>query len=165
MDASDVYLAKVTQEVIERQLERPINATIGTLNPDGSIHLAFVLFLWEDGKLYFETASMTRKARNVAARSTASFAVEGKGFMAMAEGIGRIIDGREAHAINRRLRQKYLTEAAVDTVGAAWGTVDDVAVEITPTKWRSWSNEILSELGRASAEDLEPSEWWAPDSG
>ncbi len=148
MDASDVYLAKVAQETIERQLERPINATIGTLNPDGSIHLAFVLFLWEDGKLYFETASMTRKARNVAARSTASFAVEGKGFMAMAEGIGRIIDGRD-----------------VDTVGAAWGTVDDVAVEITPTKWRSWSNEILSELGRASAEDLEPSEWWAPDSG
>jgi hypothetical protein len=159
VDASDVYLAKATQEAIERHLQRPAKATIGTLNPDGSIHLASVLFLWEGGKLYFETASMTRKARNVAARSTASFAVEGKGFMAMAEGIGRIIDGREAHAINRRLREKYLTESAVETVGAAWGTVDDVAVETTPTKWRSWSNEVLSEMGKASAGDLAPSEW------
>jgi hypothetical protein len=124
-----------------------------------------VLFLWEGGKLYFETASMTKKARNVAARSTASFAIEGEGFMAMAEGAGRIIDGDDAHAINHRLRQKYLTRAAVDTVGAAWGTVDDVAVEITPMKWRSWSNDALSELGRSSAGELAPSEWWVPDSG
>ena len=72
MDAADIYLAKPAPEAIEAQLFRPIRATIGTLNPDGSIHLAFVIFLWEDGKLYFETASMTKKARNVAARSTAS---------------------------------------------------------------------------------------------
>jgi hypothetical protein len=108
---------------------------------------------------------MTKKARNVAARSTASFAIEGNGFMAMAEGVGRIITGNDAHAINHRLRQKYLTGAAVDTVGAAWGTVDDIAVEITPTKWRSWSNDALSQLGRSSAGDLAPSEWWVPDSG
>jgi len=160
VDASEVYLTEATPESIERHLGGTGNATIGTLNADGSIHLAFVLFLWEGGKLYFETASMTKKARNVAARSTASFAIDGEGFMAMAEGVGRIIDGDEAHTINRRLRQKYLTGPAVDTVGAAWGTVDDVAVEITPTKWRSWSNEVLSELGRESAGDLPPSEWW-----
>lgn len=165
MDASDVYLAKAAPETIEQHLESRINATIGTLNPDGSIHLAFVLFLWESGKLYFETASMTRKARNIAARSTASFAFEGKGFMAMAEGVGRIIDGSEAHAINGRLCQKYLTGPAAETVGAAWGTVDDITIEITPTKWRSWSNEVLSELGRDSAAGLPPNEWWIPDSG
>ena len=77
MDASDVYLAKPAPEVIEMYLRHTINATIGTLNPDGSIHLAFVLFLWEDGKLYFETSSITKKARNIVARSTASFAFEG----------------------------------------------------------------------------------------
>ena len=165
MDASDVYLAKAAPEAIEQHLERRTNATIGSINPDGSIHLAFVLFLWENGRLYFETASMTKKARNIAARPTASFAFEGKGFMAMAEGVGRIIEGSEAHAINGRLRQKYLTEPAVETVGAAWGTVDDVSVEITPTNWRSWSNEVLSELGRESAGDLPPSDWWLPDSG
>lgn len=165
MDAPHaVYLAKPAPEAIEEHLERRINATIGTLNPDGSIHLAFVLFLWEEGKLYFETASMTKKAHNVAARPTASFAFEGKGFMAMPEGIGRIIDGSEAHAINGRLRQKYLTGPAAATVGVAWGTVEDISVEITPTKWRSWSNEALSELGQDSAGDRPPNEWWRRDS-
>jgi len=163
VDASDVYLAKPAPEAIERYLERPINATVGTLNPDGSIHLAFVLFLWESGKFFFETVSMTRKARNVAARPTASFAFEGRGFMAMAEGIGRVIEGDEAHAVNSRLRRKYLTEPAVETVGAAWGTVDDVAIEITPTKWRSWSNEVLRELSADSAGDLAPADWWTTE--
>jgi hypothetical protein len=160
VDASDVYLAKPAPASIQQHLVRPINATVGTLNPDGSIHLAFVLFLWENDRFYFETASMTRKARNVAARPTASFAFEGEGFMAMAEGVGRLIEGDEAHAINGRLRRKYLTEPAVDTVGAAWGTVDDVAIEITPTRWRSWSNEVLRELSADSAGDLAPSDWW-----
>jgi Pyridoxamine 5'-phosphate oxidase len=160
MDASDIYKAKAAPEAIRQHLERPITAVVGTLNADGSIHLAFVLFLWMDGRLYFETASTTRKARNVAARGTASFAIDGKGFMAMAEGHGRIIDGDEAHEINRALRRKYLTEAAVTTVGEAWGTVDDIAVEITPETWRSWSNEPLTQLGVEAAGDLPRSEWW-----
>jgi len=160
MDAADVYLAKPAPEVIERHLSRPITAVVGTLNPDGSIHLAYVLFLWEEGRLYFETASMTRKARNAAARPTASFAIEGKGFMAMAEGVAQVVAGDDAAAINGRLRRKYLSEAAVDSVGGAWGSVDDVAVEITPTRWRSWSNEVLTDLSRQAAGDLPPSDWW-----
>jgi nitroimidazol reductase NimA-like FMN-containing flavoprotein (pyridoxamine 5'-phosphate oxidase superfamily) len=163
MDAREVYLVQPAPEDIERHLERPITATIGTLNVDGSIHLAFVLFLWEDGKLYFETASMTKKARNVASRDTASFAIEGKGFMAMAEGRARVIRGDEAHALNGRLRRKYLTEPAAETVGKAWGTVDDISIEITPTKWRSWSNSALSELGEQAAGELPRHEWWVAE--
>ena len=164
MDASKIYLEKAAPADIEEHLKSRTTATIGTLNADGSIHLAFVLFLWEEGRLYFETASMTKKARNVAARSTASFAFEGDGFMVMAEGIGRIIDGERAHPINHRLRKKYLTGPAVDTVGAAWGTVDDVAVEIEPVRWRSWSNSALTEISRESAGDLAPGDWWIRES-
>lgn len=163
MDAADIYLAKPPPEEIEAQLERPIKAVVGTLNPDGSIHLAFVLFLWEHGKFYFETASMTKKARNIAARPSASFAVDPPGFMAMAEGTARVIDGEEAHSINGRLRAKYLTEEAAATVGAAWGTVDDVAIEITPHRWRSWSGDLLQELGEQAAGDLPYGEWWITD--
>lgn len=163
MDAAEVYLAKPPPGAIEAQLERPINAVVGTLNPDGSIHLAFVLFLWEEGRFYFETASITKKVRNLRERPTASFAIDPPGFMAMAEGVGRIIEGDEAHAINQRLREKYLTAEAAETVGAAWGTVDDVAVEITPRRWRSWSNEALSELSREHAGDLPPDSWWVSE--
>jgi hypothetical protein len=44
------------------------SAAAGTLNEDGSIHLAYVILLYEDGRLYLEAASVTRKARNAAAR-------------------------------------------------------------------------------------------------
>lgn len=162
MDAEGVYLAKPPPEAIAAQLLRPINAVVGTLNPEGSIHLAYVLFLWENERFYFETASMTKKVRNILARPTASFAIDPPGFMAMAEGTGRVIEGDEAHAINDRLRSKYLTPEARAGVGSAWGTVDDVAVEITPHKWRSWSSAALTKMSQEAAGDLPPEKWWVP---
>lgn len=163
--AKHAYRSGAQQAEIERHLERRLKCTIGTLNPDGSIHLAFVIFLWEGGKLYFETSSITKKARNVAANPTASFAFEsGDGFMAMAEGTARIIEGDEAHAINERLRDKYLTEAAAKTVGAQWGKIDDVAVEITPLRWRSWSSANFHAFSGETAEGLSSDQWWkGPD--
>ena len=133
------------------------------MNPDGPIHLAFVLFLWENGRFYFETAPMTKKVRNLLERPTVSFAIDPLGFMAMAEGTGRVIEGNQAHAINGRLRQKYLTPEAVETIGAAWGSVDDVAVEITPGRWRSWSSEVLGELSRNAAGELPSDRWWVTE--
>lgn len=163
--AEHAYRANAAQQDIERHLERRLKCTIGTLNPDGSIHLAFVIFLWENGKLYFETSSLTKKARNVTANPTASFAFEsGDGFMAMAEGTARIIEGPEAHSINARLREKYLTDEAVDSVGAAWGEIDDVAIEITPVRWRSWDSSNFHRMSGDAADGLSRERWWkGPD--
>ena len=163
MDASEVYLEKPPHDAIVEQLERPINAVVGTLNPDGSIHLAFVIFLWHDDRFYFETASMTKKVRNIRENPTASFAIDPPGFMAMAEGEARVIEGEEAKRINRMVREKNLTQEAVGTVGEAWGEFDDVAVEITPRKWRSWSSAKLVEASRAAAGDLSPDKWFVPE--
>lgn len=163
VDAADVYLDKPAPKEIEAQLYRPIKAVVGTHNPDGSIHLAFVLFLWENGKFYFETASMTKKVRNIQSNPAASFAIDPPGFMAMAEGTARIIGGSEAHEINSRLRSKYLTEEAAELVGGAWGTIDDVSVEISPHNWRSWSGAALQELGEEAAGDLPYGDWWVTE--
>ncbi len=163
MDAAEVYLAKPAPESIEAQLARPINAVVGTLNPDGTIHLAFVIFLWHNERFYFETASMTKKVRNIRNNPTASFAIDPPGFMAMAEGTARIIEGDEAQRINRMVREKNLTEKAAATVGEAWGEFDDVAVEITPHRWRSWSSEKLSEASKVAAGDLPPDKWFVPE--
>lgn len=151
MRASDIYLASVSQEEIEAALSEPMKAVVGTINPDGSIHLAFVIFLWEEGKFYFETNSMTRKAKNVVLNSTASFAIDPPDFMAMAEGQARLIEGDQAHAINQRLRAKYMSPERAATVGAAWGSIDDVSVEITPTKWRSWDGRPFAEFSELAA--------------
>lgn len=149
--ARDVYRAGASMEEIEDLLGKRLTATIGTLNDDGSIHLAYVIFLYENGKFYCETASLTRKARNVKARPTASFIVEGQAssgrrVMAENEGTARPIGGDEARAINRRLRAKYITATALDRIDDAWNELDDVAIEITPgTRWRSWCGDLFAE--------------------
>ena len=84
-DAEQVYRAHPTSEEV-------------TLNEDGSIHLAFVLFLHHDGRLYFETAPVTRKARNAARGGWASMLVQGRAstgrnLMVSAEGTARVLDG------------------------------------------------------------------------
>jgi PPOX class probable F420-dependent enzyme len=163
MDAHEIYRHQPTRDQIEAFLETRVNAVLGTLNPDGSIHLAFMLFLFQNGNLYFERSSSTAKARNVAARPTASFAVEAKGFMAMAQGTARLIDGAEAAAVNERLRAKYPTPGAAATVGRAWSRIDDVGIELTPTRWRSWSNAKFGQLSMEAADGLPPSEWWIGD--
>jgi general stress protein 26 len=76
-DARDVYREKPTQDEIDDVLEQRVSAAVGTINPDGSVHLAFVLFRRDGDRLYFETSSTTRKARNIAAHGAASMLVQG----------------------------------------------------------------------------------------
>jgi Pyridoxamine 5'-phosphate oxidase len=154
--ARDVYLAKPTDGEIDDVLGQRLNAAIGTLNENGTVHLAYVIYLYQDGKLYFETASMTRKARNVAARGTASMLVQGTAatgtsLMVSVEGPARLLDGDEANAVNEAIRAKYVTAYALDAVNSSWGSFDDVAVEITPSKRRSWTGSVFHE---ATAEAL-----------
>ena len=147
-DATTVYRAHPTQAEIDEVLGQRRSAALGTLNDDGSIHLTYVIFLHEDGRLYLETASVTRKARNVAARPQASMLIQGpastgRSLMVAAEGSARVIEGAEANAINHRLRAKYIRPGALDAIDRAWGRFDDVAIEVTPLRWRSWTGDVL----------------------
>jgi Pyridoxamine 5'-phosphate oxidase len=166
--AEDIYRAGATMEEIEDVLSKRLTATIGTLNDDGSIHLAYVIFLYEDGRFFCETASVTRKARNVKLRSTASFLVQGeassgRSIMAENEGTARLIEGVEARSVNRRLRAKYITDTALDRVDQAWNEFDDVAIEIMPgPRWRSWCGETFTaQTTRAMEGSSTPV--WRPD--
>jgi PPOX class probable F420-dependent enzyme len=151
----DVYRAHPTQGEIEDVLGQRLTAALGTLNDDGSIHLTYLLFLFENGRFLFETASDTRKARNLAARGTASVIVQGRAatgrsLMVEAEGDARIIDVPGAHAANHRLRAKYILPDALDAVDDAWGSIDDVTIELTPSRWRSWTGSVLRDATEAT---------------
>jgi hypothetical protein len=150
VDATTVYGAHPTQEEIDEVLGQRVSAALGTLNEDGSVHLTYVIFLHEAGRLYLETSSVTRKVRNVTARARATMMVQGRAstgrnLMVAAEGIGRVIHGSEAQAINHRLRAKYIKPEAMDAIDRAWGRLDDVSIEITPRRWRSWTGDVLHE--------------------
>ena len=147
-DAKEVYRAHPTPDEIDEVLEQRGIATLGTMNEDGSIHLAYVIFLHADGKLYFETSSVTRKARNVRDRNRATLLVEGRAstgrsLMVAAEGTARVISGREADEMNHRIRAKYVKPESLDGIDRAYGRFDDLAIEITPSRWRSWTNSLL----------------------
>jgi len=110
-DARAVYRHHPTQSEIDAVLAKRLVATIGTVNEDGSVHLAYVIFAFADGRFLVETSSVTRKARNVAARGRATILVQGAG-----------PEGRNLPRM---------------------GPIDDVAIEVTPVRWRSWTGSLL----------------------
>jgi hypothetical protein len=164
--AADIYLAQPDRAEIDDVLGQRLTTALGTLNEDGSIHLTYLMFLYEDGRFYLETASRTRKARNVAARRTASLlihgsAANGRSLMVSCEGTARLIEVPDSHAVNHRIRAKYLLPDAVEGVDAAWGRFDDVSIEVTPQRWRSWTGDVLASttevaLGRPYEEIWQP---------
>jgi general stress protein 26 len=52
-------------------LERQPFAMLATHNPDGSIHVVSLSYMFEDGRFFFATSSSSRKARNFADRHDA----------------------------------------------------------------------------------------------
>lgn len=149
-DAAEVYRARPTDAEIAEVLSQRAVAALGTLNADGSIHLTYVIFLHHEGRVYFETSSVTRKARNAARTGRASVLIQGhassgRSLMVSFEGTARVIRGPEARELNHRLRAKYIRADALADVDRAWGRLDDVAVEVTPDKRRSWCGSTLHE--------------------
>jgi hypothetical protein len=150
-ESTRVYRAKPHDDEIADVLGQRLTATVGTLNADGSVHLAYVIFLHADGRLYFETSSMTRKARNAGERGRLSMIVQGRaatgrGLMVAAEGEARVLTGDEARRSNHRLRAKYIKPSALADIDRSWNRLDDIAVELTPHRWRSWTGSVLHEV-------------------
>lgn len=167
-EAESVYRAKPTQGEIQDVLSQRLTGAVATLSADGSIHLVYVIFLYEKGKIYWETASSTKKARNLAIDPTTSFLVDGTAtngtnLMVSVSGSARLVTGGEADDINHRLRAKYVTPEALPTVDEVWGAFDDIAVEVTPHRWRSWTNTAFTQATMAGFGDNPPDSVWRSD--
>jgi nitroimidazol reductase NimA-like FMN-containing flavoprotein (pyridoxamine 5'-phosphate oxidase superfamily) len=166
--ARDVYRHHPNDDEIADVLSKREVAALGTLNADGSVHLAYVLFLHEEGRVYVETSSVTRKAANVEARPTATVLVQGRAssgrnLMVSGEGEARLIRGAEAQNLNRRVRAKYVVEEAQGPLERAWGRIDDVTLEIAPGRWRSWTGTLLHEAAAAELGSIAYEDVWRPD--
>ena len=166
-EITEAYRARPQPEEIAAVLTQRVTATLGTLNEDGSIHLAYVAFLHDDGHFFINTASVTRKARNAERRGWASILVQGRTstgrhLMVSAEGHARILRDAEGKAVNHRVRAKYARPDVLDDLNRAWDQLDDIAVEIVPTRSRSWTSAPLREY--TSAELRRPyRDIWLPD--
>ena len=124
-------------------------ATIGTENPNGTIHLTAVWYVFESGNLFIATSSKTQKARNAAARPKASLMVDmrkpGKERGVTATGKVEVISGGESQAINRRIHSRYMSAAALSDphIGPVFGAFDDITLKLTPDSWITWDMAVL----------------------
>ncbi len=119
-------------------------ATLATQRADGSIHLAAIWFLYQDGLLYFPTNSASQKARNVARTPTASAMIDtrvpGQEQGISVSGIATMIDGQRGRDLVAQAQARYLTAKARNesNVGATYAAFDDVMIALTPQRWTTW---------------------------
>jgi hypothetical protein len=121
-------------------------ATLATQDADGSSHLTPVWFICQDQALYVACPSRSRKAKNAAARPTASLLIDVRngGGECWVSGTGpvTILRGESSRELNVAIQRRYLTSAALNDprVGPGFAAVDDITLCIRPTRWRSWAS-------------------------
>jgi PPOX class probable F420-dependent enzyme len=153
---------------MRRLLQGRRYATLATHNDDGSIHLTPVWYLFDADKFYVETLSTDRKARNLAARPTATIIVDirqtGGEHWVYATGPVALLTGDESGALNARIMQRYLTDEALAdaTVGPGFAYAVDATICLTPTTWRSWSLRPLDEQYFGGILSATPNKWFRP---
>jgi PPOX class probable F420-dependent enzyme len=146
-------------------------ATLATQDPDGSIHLTPVWYLFENDALFIECPSASRKARNVALRPRASVVIDtrrpGSESWVSASGPAELLEGEAARSINARILRRYLTSEAIEHpgIGPVFAAADDVTIRVKPTRWRSWSAKALDERHFAGILGATPAKWFLPPDG
>jgi len=143
-------------------------ATLATSNEDGSIHTTPVWYVFENGNLYVGSPSVSRKARNAAARPNATMLVEirkpGSHCWVSASGSIEILTGDESREINSRILPRYLTEEAIadPRVGPAFAAADDITLCLRPESWRSWDSRELDRQFFGGLLGADPEKWFRP---
>lgn len=127
-------------------------ASLGTLNETGSPHLTAVWYLYQDNCFLVATSSRTRKARNLAARPTATLMVEsrkpGCECGVTVTGPVEVISGASAKSINQKIHRRYLSEAAIadPRVGQVFAQFDDISLKLHPQVWTWWDMAELDAM-------------------
>jgi PPOX class probable F420-dependent enzyme len=143
-------------------------ATLATQDADGSPHLTPVWYLFRDEQLFVGAPSFSRKAKNAAARPTASLVVDirkpGGERWVSATGPVTIPRGDDSRAIVAAIQQRYLTAAALadPRVGPGFAGADDVTLCTRPTTWRSWAAADLDAKVFGGILGASPDKWFRP---
>jgi len=140
---------RVLDPSFHETLQRRLIATFGTTNPDGTIHLTAVWYLFEDGHFFIATSSKTRKAQNVLERTNTSLMVDvrkpGSERGATATGRAELISGDRSKELNHRIHSRYLSPAAIadPLIGPGFAAFDNVTIQFTPESWFTWDMATL----------------------
>ncbi|MEE8348648.1 MAG: pyridoxamine 5'-phosphate oxidase family protein [Acidobacteriota bacterium] len=126
-------------------------ATLGTQNPDGSLHLTAVWYLFQEEEVFIATHSATRKAQNVAAQGQAGLTVDcrraGIERGASSCGVAEVLTGAQSKDLNEMILGRYLSEEAMSDprVGPAMIAMNDVTIRLIPGSWSWWHVKVLDQ--------------------
>jgi PPOX class probable F420-dependent enzyme len=146
-------------------------ATLATLNDDGSIHLAPVWYLFEDGCLFVGSSSASRKIKNLASRPEVSLMIDvrklGSEKWVSASGTAELLKGEQSKPIHAKILRRYLTRTALEDsrVGPGFESGDDVIIKIIPHAWRSWDMKTLDDEFFDGLLSETPEKWFLPLEG
>jgi PPOX class probable F420-dependent enzyme len=138
-------------ELASELLSRNEIATFATHNPDGSIHLTALWFMFEDGDVYIGTFTGSRKVSNLRRNPEASLMVDARGLAdergVAVTGTAEIITGEASRDLNRRIHARYLSEEArIDPrVGPVLADMDDATIRLRPRSFVTWDSRPTPE--------------------
>jgi nitroimidazol reductase NimA-like FMN-containing flavoprotein (pyridoxamine 5'-phosphate oxidase superfamily) len=139
---------------------------LATYNPDGSIHVVPLSYIFEDGRFFFATSSSSRKARNLADRPKAMVTVDDRSTLEWisATGTAELIRGQHSREINARLYRRSWTEAGLAAVGPLLEKNEDVTIAITPRRWSAWDiqSTFFAALQEAGIPLDDAESWFRP---
>ena len=154
-DALAVMPLQLSAGEIDALLDQRLIANLASVNPNGSVHLVAMWFRREGDRLLFPTSHHTRKARNLRERPAATAMVDRsvggldlKGVVV--RGTVELIEGDDAHALNRSIHERYVSERglALTEVAAYLARGDDVTIALPMERVSSW-NLAEGKAGRA----------------
>ncbi len=139
-------------------------AILGTVNPDGSVHMVPVMFRLDEDRVLVQTGEATRKVRNVARCRQATVLaqdprVNGEAWVS-GTGPAEVVEGDPALELGRCLRARYLTDLGERELGGVLARYDDTAIVVTPERWMSWDTSAYNATLAAAGVPFEHADQW-----
>ena len=149
-------------EQLRVEVSEQARLVLGTINPNGSPHLTLVLFSIDaDDLLFLPTPRSTRKIKNVRERPSVTALVPVRSGWVSCYGQATVIEGHEAERINQSVRERLLTDTGMATMGRFLAAHEDTTIRINPTRWLSWSHDVIEPWMDTNGIDASNSDaWW-----
>lgn len=151
----DVFPLQLSAAEVDGLLEKRLIANLASVNPDGAVHLVAMWFRREGDAILLPTSGHTRKARNLRRNPRATVMIDqsraGLDLRGVQiQGSVELVEGPEAHRLNRSIHERYVTPRGLDQapVAAYLGAGDDLTVRVAMERVTSW-NLAEGPAGRA----------------
>ena len=137
-------MASIADALVQQLLNGRYVATLGSQNPDGTVHMVAVWYWFDGAQIYVATSSRSRKARNLQSNSKVSLMIDARdanaSFGATIAGTALFLSGEESKQKNSQIHHKYLSAAALadPRIGPVFAAWDDVTIQISPVSVIAW---------------------------